>query len=91
MGTPRLEEGSGVGGRVVAQLGAQSHQEIGVGAVSPLCGEDQGGSAFVGVPDTLERLGAVTQAEERTEPLLVGRILQRLIAGEDGFELRRGP
>src|SRR5271166_3487926 len=87
MGAPRLQEGTGVGGRIVAQLGAQSHQEIGAGAVSPPCCEDQGGSAFVGVPDTLERLGAVAQAEERTEPLLVGRILQWLIAGVDGFEL----
>src|ERR1700677_960663 len=87
MGTPRLQEGGGVGGRVVAQIGAQPHHEIGAGAVSPLCREDQGGSAFVGVPDTLERLGAVTDTEESTEPLLVGRILQGLIAGEDGFEL----
>ena len=36
MGAPRLQEGDGVGGRVVAQLGAQLRQEIGAGAVSPL-------------------------------------------------------
>src|ERR1700722_10583907 len=41
IGAPRLEEGGGVGGRIVAQLGAQSHQELGAGAVSPLYRQNQ--------------------------------------------------
>ena len=80
-------ERGGVGGGGVAQLGAQPRQELVAGAVLALGGQHQGGPAFVDVPDALERLDAGAQAEQRPEPLLVGGVLQGLVAGEHGLEL----
>src|SRR5271169_1993325 len=58
VGAPRLQERGGVGRGGGAQLGPQAGQERGAGAVLPLGRQHQGGSAFVDVPDTLERLDA---------------------------------
>src|SRR5580658_7455020 len=76
MGTPRLQQGGGVGGRGVPQLGAQPRHDLGVGAVRSSCRQHDGGPTFVGVPDTLEGLDARAQAQQGPEALLVAGVLQ---------------
>ena len=54
------------------------------GAVLSLCRQERGRPALLGVAHALERLRPGTQLEQGAEPLLVGRVLERLVAGEDG-------
>src|ERR1700761_8574318 len=85
-----LEEAGGVGDGGVAPLGAQPRDEVAVGPVVAPGHQRQGTAAFIGVADTLERLGAVTQGEQGAEALLVGLFLQRLPPVEDGLEVDPG-
>src|SRR3984957_13869035 len=87
MGAARLQQRAGIGRCGVAQFGPQSGQELCSGAVLAPRGEDEGAPAFVDVPHAFERLGADAQAQQCPETLLVGRVLQRFVAGEDRFEL----
>ena len=79
-------------GRDAAASSAHSRvEDDGARPVLPLRRQQRGGPALVDVADALEGLGVGAQPEQRAEALLVGGVLEGLVARRTRRPGRSGP
>ena len=86
----RAQQLRDVGGDAFAlrrELSGEFVQQRGRLPIGPVGGKDDRGPAFVDVADAFERLEVGCATDQRAELMRQRRILQRLVAAEDGVEL----